>query len=131
MKPPAHPAVRRDDEEVTIKRLVLVLTGLAVAGLAGTLTFLRWDKADHLLSVVSGLATVASLGVAVWAALPDGNSITVKVGNTGTAKATGPGKANTGITGPADGLTGSIELNNSGMAEADGGGEANTGINLN
>lgn len=44
VKPPAHPAVRRDDEEVTIKRLVLVLTGLAVAGLAGTLTFLRWDK---------------------------------------------------------------------------------------
>ena len=55
---------------MSVRRLVLLLTALAVAALAVVFAWLGWDQAGRIATVLAGLAAVAALGVAVWAALP-------------------------------------------------------------
>ncbi|WP_199561993.1 hypothetical protein [Micromonospora deserti] len=50
----------------------------------------RWDQANQVAAVVSALAAVAALGVAVWSALPS-SAGAVRVSKTGTATAQGAG----------------------------------------
>ncbi|MGO1057327.1 hypothetical protein [Crossiella sp. CA198] len=109
-------------------RLVLVLTLLVVAGLLAWLALSRWDDANKIATTASALGAVASVGIAVWAALrttrPGGT--TIRVSGTGKATATGSGSANTGIRGKPDGAA---EAKNTGEANSSGG-DANTGIRL-
>ncbi|MCK2241819.1 MULTISPECIES: hypothetical protein [unclassified Crossiella] len=108
-------------------RLVLILTLLVVAGLLIWLALSRWDDANKIATTASALGAVASVGIAVWAALrttkPGG---TIRVSGTGKATATGSGSANTGIRGKPNGTA---EAKNTGDANS-GGGDANTGIRL-
>lgn len=52
------------------RRLVLLLTALAVGALAALFAWVGWDQASRIATVFAGVAAVAALGVAVWAALP-------------------------------------------------------------
>ena len=72
-------------------------TALAVAVLAAVLGVLRWDDANKVAVVVSALAAVAAVGVAIWAALPTSLSgKVIRVSRTGRATAGPGGQANTG-----------------------------------
>ncbi len=55
---------------MSTRRLVLLLTALAVAALAAVFAWVGWEQAGRIATVLAGLAAVAALGVAVWAALP-------------------------------------------------------------
>ena len=55
---------------MSMRRLVLLLTALAVAVLAAVFAWVGWDQAGRIATVLAGLVAVAALGVAVWAALP-------------------------------------------------------------
>jgi hypothetical protein len=52
------------------RRVALLITLLLVALSGGAFTILAWDQASRLATVVSAMAAVAAVGVAVWAALP-------------------------------------------------------------
>lgn len=56
---------------MTAKRVALVVTCVVVAGLAVVFGVVQWDRANRIAVVVSALAAVAAVGVAVWAALPN------------------------------------------------------------
>lgn len=45
------------------------VTCLLVSGLGGVFTVTQWDRASRIATVVSALAAVAAVGVAVWAAI--------------------------------------------------------------
>lgn len=51
------------------ERLVLGGTGFAVGILAGLVSFLSWDRSHQIAGVVSGLISVAALGLSVWVAV--------------------------------------------------------------
>jgi hypothetical protein len=59
---------------MSASRLVLLLTALAVASLAAVFVRVGLAQASQIATVLAALATVASLGVAVWAALPRARS---------------------------------------------------------
>ncbi|ESU48607.1 hypothetical protein K7395_21380 [Streptomyces filamentosus] len=110
------------------RRAVLMWTGLAVAVLAGVLSFLSWDRADQVAGVVSAVVGVAALGVGVYGALGPPRGPDVQVSGTGRAVSRGGGEANTGFVSPAPTTApGSVSVSDTGDAEADGGG-ANTGF---
>ena len=92
-------------------------------------TVTQWDRASRIATVVSALAAVAAVGVAVWAALPRSGA-TVRVSNTQEAIAGRGGRANSGLAGPARGLKGPVEVEGTGRADASNGGDANTGMRL-
>lgn len=103
-------------------------TGLAVAVLAGVLSFLSWDRADQVAGVVSAVVGVAALGVGVYGALGPARGPDVQVSATGRAVSRGAGEANTGFVAPASTTApGSVSVGDTGDAEADGG-NANTGF---
>lgn len=52
------------------RRFVLLLTALAVAALAAVFAWVGWNQAGQIATVFGGLAAVAAVGVAMWAALP-------------------------------------------------------------
>ena len=58
------------DIDMGARRIVLMGTAGVVAVLAVVLVLLRWDTANKIAVVVSALAAVAAVGVAIWAALP-------------------------------------------------------------
>ncbi|MEH1028561.1 hypothetical protein V6W11_12540 [Micromonospora profundi] len=47
-------------------RIVLLVTGLLIAGLGATFIIIGLDKADKLASTVGGLASVAGVGLSLW-----------------------------------------------------------------
>ncbi|MGW8484692.1 hypothetical protein [Streptomyces sp. NPDC055886] len=109
------------------RRAVLMWTGLAVAVLAGVLSFLSWDRADQVAGVVSAVVGVAALGVGVYGAVGPPRGPDVQVSATGRATARG-GDANTGYAAPASTTPpGSVSVSDTGDAEADGG-SSNTGF---
>ena len=80
------------------RRSVLLVTLLAVAGLLAWLAVAKWDSASKVATVVSALAAVAAVGVAVWAALPgSGPTLRVIAARTGRATARGGGRATSGV----------------------------------
>ncbi|MFG2612679.1 hypothetical protein [Streptomyces anulatus] len=102
-------------------------TGLAVAVLAGVLSFLSWDRADQVAGVVSAVVGVAALGVSVYGAFSPSRGPDVQVSATGRATSRG-GDANTGFVAPTSTTPpGSVSVSDTGDAEADGG-SANTGF---
>ncbi|KDN87230.1 hypothetical protein [Kitasatospora cheerisanensis] len=110
-----------------MRRTVIVVTGLAVAGFAGVLAFLTWDQADKVAGVVSAVVAVAALGAACYPLVAGARSGTVEVSGTGAAVATGPGSsANSGYRadGPAGGQ---VRVADTGEARAEAGGTANSG----
>lgn len=110
-------------------RWTLVITLLVVAGLGFWFSVARWDDASKIASVLSALAGIAAVGVAVWAALrgaASSSKITVK--NSGNASSDS-GDANTGVSGKANSAGLSVKIKNSGDAESKGG-NSNTGLHL-
>lgn len=106
--------------------MVLTVTCLLVAGLAGMFTVAQWEDANRIATVISALSAVAAVGVGIWAAIPGGRSTTsVHVRCTGAARATGDGTANTGLRGSLRGT--SVKVERTGKADASHG-TANTGI---
>jgi hypothetical protein len=107
---------------MSARRVSILITCLVVAVLAIVLVVVRWDDASRIATIISALAAVAAVGVAVWAALaPTGAR--ARASKTGAAVARGRGsRANTGVTGPA----GAAEQ--TGDARAAEGGSANSGI---
>ncbi|MFC0845396.1 hypothetical protein ACFH04_17010 [Streptomyces noboritoensis] len=109
------------------RRVVLAVTGLALAVCAGAFSALSWDRADQVAGVVSALAGIAGLGAAAWAALAGSGGRTVRVSGTGAATARGGGRANAGLIGVPG--PGSTEVDRTGNAHAEGdGSRANTGV---
>lgn len=104
-----------------------MVTGLMVAGLGVAFAVLARDRAGRIATVVSALAAVAAVGVAVWAALP-GRRSGVVVRDTGKATATGGGVAVSGVRGAAVDTPGHIEVDHTGDAQANGGGDAVSGV---
>jgi hypothetical protein len=120
-----------DDVSMNAPRMALVGTAGVVAVLAVVLVVLRWDDANKVAVVVSALAAVAAVGVAIWAALPavrPGGGI--RVSRTGRATAGPGGRANTGVAGPAGSLPGDVQVDRTGDADGSDGGDANTGVRL-
>ena len=111
--------------------MVLMATAGVVTTLAVLLVLLRWDSANKIAVVVSALATVAAVGVAVWAALPAVSGMGVRVSRTGRATAGSGGRANSGVFGPAGSLPNDVLVDRTGDADASNGGDANSGIQLN
>jgi hypothetical protein len=115
---------------MSARRVVLLVTCLVVAGLAGWFAVAKWEQASRVATVVSALAAVAVVGVAVWAALPGADKPAVRVSDTGPATAGRGGTATSGLTGKVAGLSGRIEVERTGHADASGGGNATTGADL-
>lgn len=120
-----------DNANMTTRRWVLAGTFAIVGVLGVVFAVLGWDRANTAASVVSALAGVAAVGVAVWAAWPaaSGGGGGIRVSGTGKAVARGGGRANTGVSGRADAMPGRVEVTRTGDAEA-GNGDANTGVDL-
>lgn len=117
-----------DGDDMNAGRVVLALTSLVVAGLGGWLAVARWEQANHVAAVISTLATVAALGVAVWAVLRRSDRTGgLTASGTGNARAKGAGDANTGVSGLATKGIGHIVVKDTGDADTEGG-DANTGI---
>lgn len=115
---------------MTMRRWVLAGTAVVVTVLAVVFAFLGWDRADKVASLLSALAGVAAVGVAVWAAWPAASGGTsIRVSNTGQATARGGGRASTGLSGRADALPGHVRVERTGHADADDG-DADSGVHL-
>lgn len=114
-----------DDGRMTAARLAVIVTCVVVTGLAALFAFGPWDAAGRIGTVLSVLAAVAAVGVAVWAGLPHGTAGSL-ASRTGAATASGPGSlANSGVIGSD---TSTAEA--TGDARADGGGSANSGVDM-
>jgi hypothetical protein len=108
----------------------VVLAGVTAVVLV-VVALTQWDRASKLLAVVSTVAAVVAVGVAVWQgrlALAKKPEPSVAVEDTGPAVAERNGsRANTGFEGPTK-LPGSATVRSTGRAEGSDGGSANTGI---
>lgn len=112
------------------QRVVISATALLIGVLAGVFSLLSWTRAEQLAGVLSALAGVTGIGVAIWATMAGGSKQTIRAVSTGKATATGGGSANTGvIVGGAATSTGEVSAQQTGDAEADGG-DANSGVHL-
>jgi hypothetical protein len=116
---------------MSARRMVLMATAGIVAVLAALLLLLRWDNANKIAVVMSALAAVAAIGVAIWAALPAVSRKGVQVSRTGRATAGPDGRANSGVSAPAGSLPDNVIVDRTGDADAGNGGDANSGIQLN
>lgn len=105
-------------------RVVLIVTLVVVAALAGWFAVARWDDANKVAAVVACLAGVASVGVAIWLGLRTATKSTIVVARTGDAKAT-DGRAVSGFSGTHPG---DATVTDTGDAEATGGGDAVSGF---
>jgi hypothetical protein len=125
------PSADRHNTRMNARRVVLIVTCLAVAGLAGWFGVARWERADRVATVLSGLGAVAAVGVAIWAALAaKGDTRSVRVSNTGPATAGPSGTATSGLTARAANLPGRLEVDHTGRADSSRGGDATTGVGL-
>lgn len=115
---------------MNVRRMVLAVTCLAVAGLGGVFAIVQWDGASRVATMVSALVAVAALGVAVWAGLPATGSSALRVTDTGKARARAGGRAVSGLTGPAAARQGAVQVERTGPADATDGGDATSGIRL-
>ncbi|GAA2440358.1 DUF4158 domain-containing protein [Streptomyces glaucus] len=114
-----------DDDGMTLKRVVLVVTCVVVAVLGWMFTVSQWETASRIATVASALAGVAAVGVGIWAALPGASQSAVVVRETSTAKSAGKGNAVTGYHG--GGSTRPVTVERTGDAEATGDGDAISG----
>lgn len=118
---------------MTTRRIVVLLTGLAVAGLCVLLAWMGWTNANTVAAVVSAVVGVATLGATVWSTMQPSlkrPSTSVRVRRTGSASARSRGRANTGVEGATSSRP-TVLVEGSGDAVAAGDGDANTGVRLN
>jgi hypothetical protein len=115
-------------------RVVWIALAGAIAAVLVVVALTQWDRASKLLAVVSTIAAIAAVGVAVWqgwlalAASRSKPELKVAIEDTGQAVAKGnDSTANTGFEGPQD-LPGSTTIKRTGQAKGQDGGNANTGI---
>ncbi|KOX11560.1 hypothetical protein [Streptomyces sp. NRRL B-3648] len=106
--------------------------GVIVVALAVYLVVVGPDKADKLASGISAVVALAALGAPYLLPPPLPGRVSMsdpdRVEDTGTARATGGGQANTGLRTPSDDRQ--AQVTRSGDATANGRGSvANTGIN--
>lgn len=114
------------------RRMVLLLTCLAVAGLLIWLAVAKWTEASKIATIISALAAVAAVGVAVWAALPRSGSMgSVRASRTGNAVARGNSTATSGIVARTRWSGDQITADSTGDADASDGGDATSGVKLN
>lgn len=114
-----------------LRRVVLLVTVLAVGGLLAWLSVVNWDSASKIATVVCALGAVAAVGVAIWAALPaSGQARSIAASRTGKAVARRNGSATSGVRAPAGGAEGPVRVDRTGDAEASDGGDATSGIRL-
>jgi hypothetical protein len=117
---------------MTLRRVVVLVTVLTVAGLLVWLSVVNWDSASKIATVVCALGAVAAVGVAIWGALPaSGLAKGIAASRTGKAVARRNGSAITGVRAPASNPGGPVRADRTGDAEASGGGDATSGISLN
>ncbi len=113
------------------RRVVLLTTCLAVAGLGLWLTVTKWASASKIALVGSTLAAVAAVGVALWAGWPSSRPTSgARASRTGKAIARGNSSATSGIVAPAHEGADFLEADRTGDADASAGGEATSGIRL-
>jgi hypothetical protein len=113
------------------RRLVLLVTVLAAAGLLVWLTAVSWDSASKIATIVVAVATVAMLGVALWAGLAGSGAAqsSIRAIRTGPAMARGKGSvAVTGVKTSVGKAADRLEANRTENATADDGAEATSGI---
>lgn len=114
---------------MSASRVALLITCVIVAGFGGWFAASRWEDTNRVASVVSALAAVAAVGVAVWAAVRTGKVKTsVTVTKTGKGTARQRGQANTGVQGSLAGAADTLRVTDSGDATASGDSTANTGV---
>jgi hypothetical protein len=123
----SHDGQQCDADSMSLGRIAVVATCVVVAGLGTWFTFAEWGNVDRIATVVSALAAVAAVGVAIWAGSPRPRVTgTTEASRTGDAVARAGGVANTGVSGK--GRPGNTRVRRTGNARADGtGSEANTG----
>jgi hypothetical protein len=97
-----------------------------LALLGAGFTLVQWDQASRLATMVSALAAVAGIGVAVWAALP-GRASALKAFHTGKATAVDGGVAVSGVK-TSGSHSGELHAERTGDATAKGDGQATSGI---
>jgi hypothetical protein len=114
---------------MSARRVVAAATAVLVAVLLVVLMVLHWNAANKVAVVVSALAAVAAVGVAVWATLPAVRTGGMWASRTGRATAGPGGRANSGVWGPAGSLPDDVRVDRTGDAEASGG-DANTGVQM-
>jgi hypothetical protein len=113
------------------RRVALSVTFVVVAGLLVWLMMVEWSSASEIATVVSALAAVAAVGVAVWAALPGaGEGGGAQASRTGRAVARGKSIAVSGLVVSGRRSSGRFEARRTGDADASGGGEATSGVRL-
>ena len=113
------------------RRVVLLVTCLVATGLLVWLTVAKWDSASKVAAVVTAVAAVAAVGVAVWAALPgSGRPGQLLASRTGKTSAGSKGRAVSGIVAPAGKATSRVRADRTGDADAGDGGEATSGVRL-
>lgn len=109
-----------------------VAFGLIVTGLVVYLVAVGLDKADKLASAIGAVAALAALGAPYLLPSPTGGASMMepdRVQDSGTARATGGGQANTGVDADTSGEGRPAQVIRSGDASADGPGSvANTGV---
>lgn len=111
----------------TTRRWILIATSLLVAALGAVYAFVGWDTASRVFTVASALASVAAVGVAVWAALYSaGAGTAVTVSGTGAAEAGANSTAITGHRGVVQRGT-TVKVDQTGDATTGDGGTAITG----
>lgn len=116
---------------MNVRRIVLLVTCLAVIGLLVWLTMAKWSSASKIAAVVSALGAVAAVGVAIWAAFPGSVSAgSVRASRTGKAIARRGSHAISGIALSTHNSQGKLNADRTGDAEASDGGEATSGIRL-
>lgn len=116
---------------MNLRRAVLLITSLAVAGLLAWLAVAKWDSASKVATVVSALASVATVGVAAWAALPaSARAWDISASRTGKAVARRSSQATTGVKAPAQAVDGTVRAEQTGDAAASDGSDATSGVKM-
>jgi len=116
---------------MNLRRAVLLITSLAVAGLLAWFAVAKWDSASKVATIVSTLAAVATVGVAAWAALPaSARAQVISASRTGKAVAHRNSQATTGVRAPARTADGTVRAEQTGDAEAFDGSDATSGVKL-
>ncbi|MFE5375678.1 hypothetical protein [Streptomyces mirabilis] len=117
---------------VSRNRKITVLV-VAVALTVSTPFFWLLDSPDTGQLVAASVQGATGIAALVWALMQSSASLqpAVAVADTGKAKATGGGRASTGVRGPQDAASGPIRAERTGDATADGpDSSASTGIDF-
>ena len=89
----------------------------------------QWEQASRVATIASAVGTVATVGVALWAAILAPGSL-VRATRTGPGQAGGVAWPNTGVRMPGGPVAGRCKPSGPGAASVADDGEANSGASL-